>query len=92
MPQSLGYKDGVNLAISLCLTYTLCLSCVRAYIRKGAYGIDDSVIAVATVISFGHIGADYAALANGLGTPWNHIVEADSLTTLNTVREEPYSY
>ncbi|KAK3724870.1 hypothetical protein LTR37_000918 [Vermiconidia calcicola] len=84
MPQSLGYKDGVNLAISLCLTYTLCLSCVRAYIRKGAYGIDDSVIAVATVISFGHIGADYAALANGLGTPWSHIVETDSLTTLNT--------
>jgi hypothetical protein len=85
MLRHLGFSDSVNLTISLCLTYTLCISCVRIWIRKGAFGVDDIVIAIATLISFGHTAADYLALANGLGTPWAHIVNDENLSTLNTV-------
>ena len=85
MPHHVGVVDGVNLTISLCLTYTLCISCVRAWIRKGAFGVDDIVVAAATVVSFVHTGADYAALANGLGSPWKSILESDNLKALNSV-------
>jgi hypothetical protein len=85
MPRHLGFSDSVNFTISLCLTYTLCISCVRIWIRKGAFGVDDIVIAIATLVSFGHTAADYVALANGLGTPWAHIVNEENLSSLNAV-------
>ena len=87
MPRHLGFSDSVNLTISLCLTYTLCVSCVRLWIRKGAFGADDIVIAVATLVTLGHTAADYAALAYGIGTPWTHVVNEQSLASLNTVSQ-----
>lgn len=85
MPQHVGYQQGLNLAISLCLTYTLCIACVRVWIRKGAYGSDDIVIACATVVTICHTAMDYTALAAGLGTPWSRLEQQDSLDMLNKV-------
>lgn len=85
MIRHLGYSDSVNLTISLCLTYTLCISGIRIWIRKGAFGADDLVIALATLVSLGHTAADYVALAHGLGTPWTHIVKDERLSILNDV-------
>ena len=47
--------------------------------------MDDIVIAVATLITFGHTGADYASLVNGLGTPLVHIINTGQLESLNAV-------
>ena len=85
MPRHPGYQDGVNLVVSLALTYVICISCVRLWIRKGSYGSDDAVVAVATVVSFGHTAADYLALANGLGMPWRDSSLPNNLLALNTV-------
>ena len=85
MPQHVGYYDGVNLTISLCLTYILCISGVRIWIRKGAYGIDDLVIAIATLVALGHTAANYAALANGLGLSWTKVLREDNIDSLSAV-------
>lgn len=85
MPRHLGFSDSVNLTISLCLTYVLFVSGIRIWIRKGAFGVDDIVIAIATLISFGHTAADYVALANGLGKPWSHIISNENISSLNAV-------
>lgn len=45
----IGYVDGLNVAISLCLTYTLCVTLLRGWIRRRLYGWDDIVVAIATV-------------------------------------------
>lgn len=47
--QHAGYIDGVNLTISICLTYTLCVSAIRVWIRRRLYGWDDIVVGAATV-------------------------------------------
>jgi hypothetical protein len=85
MPRHPGFADSVNLTISLCLTYVLCISCVRMWIRKGAFGVDDVVTGIATLVSFGHTAADYLALANGLGQPWTGIVGDEKISSLNAV-------
>lgn len=89
MPRHPGYQDGTNLAVSLCLTYVICISCVRLWIRKGSYGSDDVVIAIATVVSFAHTATDYLALANGLGTPWEQTGDSDDLPDLKNSRNLP---
>lgn len=92
MPTHPGYEDAVNLTISLCLTYTLCIACVRLWIRKGSFGVDDIVIAVATVLTLCHSGADYTALAEGLGSPWQKLAaeRRKNLRGLNEVCVELY--
>lgn len=85
MPRHPGNQDGLSLTISLCLTYVICISCVRLWIRKGSFGSDDIVIAVATVVSFLHTATDYLALANGLGKPWDSIDGSNTLPVLNAV-------
>ena len=85
MPRHLGFSDSVNLTVSLCLTYVLCVSGIRLWIRKGAFGVDDIVTAIATFIFFGHTAADYVALANGLGKPWEDILSNENLSSLNAV-------
>ncbi len=85
MPRHLGFSDAVNVTISICLTYTLLLACMRIWIRKGAYGVDDIVIAIATLVSFGHTAADYADLSSGLGMPWAQLVDNKNLISLDTV-------
>ena len=80
-----GFVDTVNLTISLCLTYVVCISCVRMWIRKGAFGVDDIVTGIATLVSFSHTAADYVALANGLGKRWTGIVRDGTISSLNAV-------
>ena len=86
MPQHIGYQDTLNLTISLCLIYTLCVACVRIWIRKGSFGADDLVIAVATILTLCHSAASYAALAAGLGIPWSNLSRSDDSSSLNAVR------
>ncbi|KAI6974443.1 hypothetical protein KC318_g12121 [Hortaea werneckii] len=78
-----GYQDALNLVVSLCLIYTLCIACVRIWIRRGSYGTDDLVIAIGIIITLCNSGANYAALANGLGTKWPNLKESESLSDLN---------
>ncbi|KYG42468.1 hypothetical protein M433DRAFT_7122 [Acidomyces richmondensis BFW] len=82
MPEHQGYEDALNLTISLCLTFSLCIACVRIWIRKGAFGIDDFVIAVATAITLGNAAASYVSLADGMGLPWFKLQRSDSLSSL----------
>jgi hypothetical protein len=87
MPEHQGYEDALNLTISLCLTFSLCIACVRIWIRKGAFGIDDFVIAVATAITLGNAAASYVSLADGMGLPWFKLQRSDSLSSLEMVRK-----
>lgn len=84
-PHHEGYSDSLNLVVSLCLVYTLCIACVRVWIRRGAYGSDDIVIAIGTVITLCNSGASYAALAEGLGAKWATIRTSNSLAALSGV-------
>jgi hypothetical protein len=45
----IGYVHGLQLALALCLCYTLCIVCLRSYIRWRAFGRDDAVVVVSTV-------------------------------------------
>lgn len=83
--QHIGYVDAATLTVSLCLTYTICIACVRIFIRRGAYGVDDLVVLLATVLTLGHTGSSYAALVNGLGKPWSLLREHNDLAQLNAV-------
>jgi hypothetical protein len=69
----LGFEDTLNFTNTLCVAYTLCSAILRAWIRRGIYGIDDVVIAVATCSTLGFFAANYVALENGAGKPWNSI-------------------
>lgn len=84
--QHIGHVDALNLTVSLCLCYTLCIALVRLWIRRGAFGVDDLVILFATLVTLGHTGSSYAALADGLGKPWNDIKDDPNLKDLNAVR------
>ena len=86
MPQREGYENAVTYTISLCLVFTICVGLVRVWIRRNAYGRDDIVIGLATLVSFGYTGASYAAVAAGLGKPWSRIKEDPDLAKLNEVR------
>ncbi|SMQ46407.1 unnamed protein product [Zymoseptoria tritici ST99CH_3D7] len=73
MPQRQAYGDVVAFTISLCLCFTVCIALLRVWIRRSAYGVDDVVIGIATLVSLGHTGSSYAALASGLGGKWTTI-------------------
>lgn len=83
--QHIGHVDALNLTVSLCLCYTLCIALVRLWIRRGAFGVDDLVIVLATLVTLGHTGSSYAALANGLGKPWKTVQAEGSVAELNAV-------
>ena len=44
-----GYNKGLELALSICLCYTLCVLALRLYVRWRAFGIDDFVISLSAV-------------------------------------------
>lgn len=72
--------------ISLCLCFTVCIALLRVWIRRSAYGVDDVVIGIATLVSLGHTGSSYAALASGLGGKWTTISSSKTdLAKLNQV-------
>ena len=87
--QHIGHVDALNLTVSLCLCYTLCIALVRLWIRRGAFGIDDLVVLFATLVTLGHTGSSYAALANGLGKPRGDIQDNGTAAELNAVRIFP---
>ena len=83
--QHTGRVEALNLTISLCICYTLCIALVRLWIRRGAFGVDDLVVLAATLATLGHTGTSYAALSLGLGKPWSEIGNSGKLPELNAV-------
>lgn len=83
--QRIGHVDATNLTVSLCLCYTLLIALVRLWIRRGAFGVDDLVVLVATIVTLSHTGSSYAALADGLGKPWVDLEGGKDLAKLNAV-------
>lgn len=88
LSQHIGHVDALNLTVSLCLCYTLCIALVRLWIRLGSFGTDDLVVLSATSVTLGHTGTSYAALASGLGKSWSEISDTGKLTELNTVSHD----
>ncbi|KAH0386983.1 hypothetical protein KCU92_g2212, partial [Aureobasidium melanogenum] len=71
----IGYAESLNVAISICLTYTLIFTCVRIHLRRSSFGADDAVVIVATIAAIAHFAASYACLTAGLGKPYDMIKE-----------------
>lgn len=69
----LGYADSLNVAISICLTYTLIFTCVRIHLRRSSFGADDVVVVIATLTALAHFAASYTCLTAGLGKPYDMI-------------------
>jgi hypothetical protein len=82
----LGFEDTLNFTNTLCVAYTLCSAILRAWIRRGIYGIDDVVIAVATCSTLGFFAANYVDLENGAGKPWHYIEASHDVASFNRVR------
>ncbi|EMC93284.1 hypothetical protein BAUCODRAFT_150636 [Baudoinia panamericana UAMH 10762] len=83
MSEAGGYQKALNLTISLCLIYTVCIALVRIVIRKGSFGSDDFVIAAATVLTLCNAAASYVALSKGLGLPWRTILNEGTISSLS---------
>lgn len=81
----LGFEDTVNFTNSLFLAYTLCSATLRGWYRRGIYGIDDVVIAAATLTTLGYFAANYVALRCGIGKPWIYIHADDNVASFNKV-------
>jgi hypothetical protein len=82
----LGFEDTLNFTNTLCVAYTLCSAILRGWIRRGIYGIDDVVIAVATCSTLGFFAANYVALENGAGKPWHYVEASRDVASFNRVR------
>jgi hypothetical protein len=81
----LGYADSLNVAISICLTYTLIFTCVRIHLRRSSFGADDAVVVVATIAAMAHFAASYTCLTAGLGKPYDMIKgNSDRLNSVGT--------
>jgi hypothetical protein len=80
-----GLEDAVNLTISICLCYTLCIACVRAWIRRQALGVDDAVIAFATLVTLSNSASSYIAVANGLSSSWDSLQSDGNVYNANQV-------
>jgi hypothetical protein len=85
LSQHIGHVDALNLTVSICLCYTLCIALTRFWIRRGVFGFDDVVVLAATLVTLGHIGTSYAALSYGLGKRSMEIGRSDKLPELNNV-------
>lgn len=79
-----GFAHSLNVAISICLTYTLIFTCVRVHLRRSSFGADDAVVVVATLAALAHFAASYTCLTAGLGKPYNMIKE--NVGRLSSVR------
>jgi hypothetical protein len=80
-----GFEDTLNFTNSLCVAYTLCSAVLRGWIRRDIYGIDDVVIAAATITTLGFFAANYVALDHGAGKPWDYIDAAEDVVSFNQV-------
>ncbi|KAF2859173.1 hypothetical protein K470DRAFT_278008 [Piedraia hortae CBS 480.64] len=64
-----GYEDAINLTISICLTYTLCIAILRFILKRRDGGSDDIVVGIATLFTISNAVANYLSLDFGLGAP-----------------------
>jgi hypothetical protein len=80
-----GFEDTLNFTNSLCVAYTLCSAVVRGWIRRDIYGIDDVVVAAATITTLGFFAANYVALDYGAGKPWDYIDAGEDVVPFNQV-------
>lgn len=80
-----GFEDTFNFTNSLCVAYTLCSAILRGWIRRDIYGIDDVVIAAATLTTLGLFAANYVALEHGAGKPWSYIEDAHDVVSFDQV-------
>jgi hypothetical protein len=80
-----GFEDTLNFTNSLCVAYTLCSAVLRGWIRRDIYGVDDVVIAAATLTTLGFFAANYVALDHGAGKPWSYIDTAGDVAPFNQV-------
>lgn len=64
-----GNVAGLELALGLCLCYTLCILVLRGFIRWRTYGIDDAIVLISTIVALAFFGCGYASAATGLGRP-----------------------
>ena len=80
-----GFEDSLKFTNSLCVAYTLCSAVLRGWIRRDIYGVDDAVIAAATVTTLGHFIANYVALNHGAGKPWSYIDTANNIVSFEQV-------
>jgi len=80
-----GFEDTLNFTNSLCLAYTLCSAILRGWIRRDIYGVDDVVIAGATLTTLGFFATNYVALDHGAGRPWSYIAAGDDVMPFNQV-------
>jgi hypothetical protein len=83
--QYMGHVDALNLTVSLCLCYTLYIALTRLRIRRGAFRVDDLVVLAATLVTHGHTGSRYAALALESGKLWSEVNSSSKLTESNKV-------
>jgi len=80
-----GFEDTFNFTNSLCVAYTLCSAILRGWIRRDIYGIDDVVIAAATLTTLGFFAANYVALEHSAGKPWSYIEDAHDVASFDQV-------
>lgn len=80
-----GFEDTFNFTNSLCVAYTLCSAILRGWIRRDIYGVDDAVIAAATLTTLGFFAANYVALEHGAGKPWSYIEDAHDVAAFDRV-------
>jgi hypothetical protein len=80
-----GFEDTLDFTNSLCVAYTLCSAVLRGWIRRDIYGVDDVVIAAATLTTLGFFAANYVALDHGAGKPWNYIDTVEDVVPFNQV-------
>lgn len=85
----IGYEDTLNLVTSLCLTYTLVVAGLRAWVRRGLNGMDDAVILLAVVLAIGLFASNYIALGDGAAKTWLWISEHGDIPGLSSVRVIP---
>ena len=80
-----GFEDTFNFTNSLCIAYTLCSAILRGWIRRDIYGVDDAVIAAATLTTLGFFAANYVALEHSAGKPWSYIEAAHDVVSFDQV-------
>ncbi|KAH8633399.1 hypothetical protein IG631_12033 [Alternaria alternata] len=62
-----GHAATLKFTIGLCLCYTLCVACLRGFIRWGAYGIDDLFVLLSGISALSFFGIVFASISAGLG-------------------------
>ncbi|KAF2630416.1 hypothetical protein BU25DRAFT_484485 [Macroventuria anomochaeta] len=81
-----GYSKGLEFSLSVCLCYTLCVLALRLYIRWRAFGTDDFIVSLSTVLAFVFFGCNYACRAAGLGRPTDTLSsQQDTFEKLNAL-------